>query len=157
MPLTSCNTRVSSKWALSKTNTGLNATKHSDTVTSSLTTVATQLFVAQYTILAAGTQVVDLRSFTNPAGEAVTGTQLYTFLLTVTGTGAKAKVEPGASDPIAIFAGTTPSLTVSAKGHITFGSEANPFTISAAAKNILITNTGSATGIITVVAEIGTV
>lgn len=146
-------------WSLSKAHTGLTTTKHEGRSSSTLNIASEQIFLVQYTIASGANQVVDLRSFTNLVGESVTATKLYGLYIKVTGTNAKIKLEEHSVDGLdlsPLLDGTSPSITVSANGHIDIGSDANPITIDATHKNIKLSNTGSASGTIFVAVYVGT-
>lgn len=120
--------------------------------------VYNQVFSAQYTILAAGTQAVDFYSFTNLVGEAVTATKMYAVLVKVTGAGAAVKVEPHGTNPLTwFFGGTSPSITLpgSATGSVFVFSEGGTETLSSTVRQWLLTCSG-ATATVDVVAIVGT-
>lgn len=149
-------------WALEKTNTGFSTTTQKGTVAYAVSpNVATynQVFVARYTIAAAGTQAVDFYSFTNLVGEAVTATKIYAVQIKVTGATAAIVVEPHGTNPLTwFFAGTTPSITLpgSTTGSTFLFSEGGTEVLSATVRQWLLTNSGAASATVDVVAIVGT-
>jgi hypothetical protein len=116
------------------------------------------VFVARYTILAAGTQAVDFYSFTNLVGETVTATKIYGVLVKVTGADSAIKVEPHGTNPLTwFFAGTSPSITIpgSATGGVFLFSEGGTEALSTTVRQWLLTNTGSESATVDVAALVG--
>jgi hypothetical protein len=154
MPLDAVSLAAEVAWKLSKDVTGFkDVVQGQDTKSYSLLpAVATfnQILLKQYTILASGTQTVNVHSFTNVIEEAVTS-QKAVFLF-VLPTGAGVSIEPGAADPLDWFlSGTSPVVTVQAGGLFVI-SEPLGTTVNNTTKNLLFTNiSGAATLTLTLV------
>jgi hypothetical protein len=154
--------RAEAKIACSQTRTNGNfasAKAANDGVSFSLSPSATtyqQALIAEYTILAAGTQTVDLSSFTTLLFQAVTtANKVLGFIVKATGDTGVLKIEPGASNPLTwFFGGTTPSISLEcgASGCCLMLMDGVAETVDGTHKTILLTNTGAAT--ITVSLEI---
>lgn len=162
MPLTLANISAGLAWTLTKTVTGFNAITDSDSSTFSLTpnvSTFTEPLTAQYTLAASGTQVVDLRSFTDKLGTAVTATKALALLILVTGAAAdKLNVKPDASDGLVWpFENVGYGVNIPGGGCLLFseGASSAGFTIDGTHKELLLTNTGSASLTVTVVAFVG--
>lgn len=123
-----------------------------DSVSADLSGVALatwdQMFAAQYTVAPAGAQVVDLRSFTDVTGAAVTGTRALLVMVTVAGAAADAlNVRPAASAPLQWFFGdTAEGVNVPGGGALLFsaGAGAPGAVVDGTHRNLVLTNTGSA-------------
>jgi hypothetical protein len=124
------------------------------------TDVINRVLLSSYTIAAAGTQGIDLRSFTNLLNVATTATKVIGILLKGTGSGAKMKIEPyAASNPVTWFwTGTTPAITLTCgtQGCSLLVMDGAVFTLTATDRSLLVTNTGSASLTLTVEALVGT-
>lgn len=109
-----------------------------------------------YTIAASATQVVDFYSITNPNGDAASCVKLRSVLVTVSGESAKVKIEPDGTNPLAWpFSGTDPAITIDAPGGILLKNGAN-VTLSSTVRRWLLTNTGSGTATVKLIASLGT-
>lgn len=138
---------LGANWQQRKTNTGFADTVQgpdglsynvSYTVGAS---AANSIYVAQGTLAASASATVDLFSFTDQLGQAVSMVRVYAMI--VNSTNSSLKVEPGATNPLVwFFGGTTPSITVPSGGSMAFGQPAAT-TVSATARNIKLTNTGA--------------
>ncbi len=160
MALDSSSVTVNVAWSLLKAISGFNTARYNDSSAYRLSfdpdTTATALFIARYTVSAAADQTIDLSSFTDPLGTAVAAAKVYLLMLVPTGTNAEAKLEPGASNGLTWFlSGTTPAVTVPAGGVFLFAESAGE-TINGTHKNIKVTNTGSGTLTLDVVALLDT-
>ncbi len=168
MPLTSIGISSSFTWQLSRTNTGFaNATQGSDSLAFSANTlsVATwnELFAATYTILTTGTQVVDLRAFTDLVSTVVTtADKVLAFQITVTGTATDAlNVKPHTASNALVwpFGTTADSINVYGGGSVAYsmGVTSVGQTIDATHRNWLLTNNGAGTLTVKVVALVSDV
>lgn len=119
-----------------------------------------ELFAAQYTMLAAGTQVVDLRTFTDLPGNAVTATKAMAIMILVTGaTTGVLNVKPDATDGLVWpFENVGFGVNIPGGGMILFseGATSTGKTINATNKEFLLTNTGAVTLTVTVAALVST-
>lgn len=115
---------------------------------------------AQYTIAAAGTQVVDLRTFTDLPGNSATGTKAMAVIILVTGaTTDKLNVTPNASNGLVWpFHNTSSSVDIPGGGMLMFseGPTSPGTTIDGTHKQLLLTNNGAANLVVTVVALVST-
>ncbi len=154
MPLNQLSLGSTLTWQLSLPVTGFAArTQGTDNVSVDLSGISLvtwgELFAAQYTIAAAGTQVVDLRSFTDPTGKAITGTKSLLLYVTVTGAAADLlNIKPNtASNALVWFFGTTAdSVNVPGGGALlyTAGAGGTGATVDATHRNLLLANSGAA-------------
>lgn len=152
MSLTASAISLSGSWTQTKTNGAFGiSTQGPDSLSyqaaPSIVTYS-ELFLNSYTIAAAGTQVLDFRSFTNTLGTSVTATKIIAILLkaTATVTGAKMKIEPDATDGLTwFFGGTGPyiELEVGTDGACLAISEGVAQTVDATHKELLVTNSGT--------------
>lgn len=164
MPLSSGRSRLAASvsWVLAKTNTGFNDTEQKGSASfSSAPSASTynHVFTAQYSIAASGTQAVDFRgAWTNTAGESVTGAKILGFFIKVTGSTGVLKVEPHSSNGLTwpFATGSAVSLTPSTTGACWLHCDGTHGTVDGTHKQWLLTNTGSATITVTLVAWIGT-
>jgi len=160
MSLERVNLTINLAWLLSKTNTGfVDSEQGPDSKGFSLqgldVAIQNQLFAAKYTVLASGTQVIDLSTFTNLVSQATGLTSVLTLFLLPTGTNAICKLEPGASNPLTwFFSGTTPAISIPAGGTFVFSNPGTGTgqTVDGTHKNLLVTNTGAGTLSLTVLA-----
>jgi hypothetical protein len=121
-------------------------------------TVANTGLIKTYTLAAAASTTIDLETDLDPFGDALAASKVVTIQIIPTGTGAVAKLEPGATNPLTWFwdgtpSGTdtvTPSLSIPAGGHLEY-SEPVGHTADVTHKTLKLTNTGSGTLTCTVV------
>lgn len=153
-------------WLLSKAVTGFsNTVQYQDSLAfnnSSLTlTTWTEVSVQTYTIASAGTQVVDLRSFTDPIGNSVTGTKAMALVIAVTGAvGDRLNVAPNASNGLVWpFHDASSSVDIPGGGFLLFseGASSTGTTIDGTHKQLLLTNNGSASLTVNLVALVSDV
>ena len=154
-------------WALSRSVSGLQDMKYPAKRAFSISydfADFDEMFFAQYTMAAAGTQVVDFRSFANlidPSG-TVTATGIAALFIAVQSAVAGSDavtitLEPGASDALAWpLTGTAPVLTIE-NGGVQQIARATAFAVDATHRNLLLTNTGADAGLVTVVAVMTTI
>lgn len=138
--------KASITWELLKTVTGYKDLKWpSQTKSFRLTpasSVADSILATRYTIAAAGTQVIDLSSFTDAAGDTITGAKAVGILLIPTGTNAKVKLEKDATNGLVWMLGATSTIEIPAGG-VFCACEPVGTTIDGTHKRLLLTNTGS--------------
>ena len=144
MPLASGEMKASFSYSLSKDNPGFSPTTSGKVKSKRIPfgTAYDQALTARYTISAAATQVLDLSSFTNEVGEAVTGTKAVGILLLPTGS--TARIEEDGTDGLRWFALSDDgngAVTVPSGGFFAYG-EPTGTTIDATHKRLKITNTG---------------
>jgi hypothetical protein len=159
MPLQNATMSNNLSWQLTAPRTGFSAAQQgADGISANLNgisfTTFNQLFAAQYTILAAGTQVIDLSTFTNLVGEATGLGHALTISMTVTGTNANVALSPGASNGLVwFFGGTSPTISLTTGCSFCFsGPAAGPGqVVNGTHKNMLLTNNGSGTATVKVV------
>lgn len=165
MSLTTSAFNITAAWTQSQSNSPFAASSQgNDSVVYSAspsTTTYSEVFLGSYSVLAAGTQTLNLRSFTNLLNQSVTATKVLAIFLraTATVTGAKMKIEPGGSDPLAwFFGGTGPyvELEVGTAGAAFAVAEGVAETVDGTHKNILVTNSGTQTMTLTAYALVGT-
>ena len=151
------------RWAYSKANTGFSATKQEESLAAEFALSSgtyQHVFTQTYTIAAAGTQAVDFRgAWTALSGESVTATKIVGVWVKVTGNTGVLKVEPHTTDPLNWpFAGTAPDyiLTPSSGGAAWLHCDGTHATVSAGARQWLLTNTGSADITVKIAAFVGT-
>lgn len=120
------------------------------------------LFAAQYTIAPAGTQVVDLRTFTDlDANSISTADKAMAIIILVTG--AVADLLNVKTDPTNglqwFFEDTTKGINIPGGGFIMFseGASSTGTTIDATHKELLLTNNGAANLVVKVVALVSDV
>ncbi len=161
MALDSINVQAAVTWEQSRPVAGFaNVTQGSDTANFALSALDTAtwdaLFAAQYTIAASGTQAVDLRTFTDLPGNSVTADKVLTILILVAGaTADRLNVKPHGTDGLQwFFGGATESVNVPGGGCLMFseGAASAGTTVSATARQLLLTNTGGAALTVKVVA-----
>ncbi len=114
-------------------------------------TTWSQLFAAQYTIAASGTQNIDLSSFTNIVTEATTFAKV--LALAFFASGSSATLSPGASNALVWFFGSaTDSITIVDGGCFAIGAPITAVgqTVDGSHKNLLITNPGATTLTVTI-------
>lgn len=155
--------RAKITWAYSKANTGFRATTQAEELGMDVSLPSgtyQHVFAATYSIAAAGTQAVDFYGpWTALSGESVTATKIRAFYLKVTGNTGVLKIEPHATDGLEWpMQGTAPYLeiTPSSGGAQVLHCDGTHATVSAAARQWLLTNTGSATITVKLVAFVGT-
>lgn len=161
MPLTSVAVRASIRWAMAAARTGTNDATQEDSLTSRPTIdtgTYNHVFFAEYTIAAAGTQVVDFYGpWTSILNESVTATKILTFLVVVSGN-SSLTVEPDATDGLDWPMGTGP-YTITAVTNTDAHWEHFDGThkvIDNTHKEWLLTNTGANSLNVTIVAIAGT-
>ena len=161
MPLTQVNLSASVSWALARAVTGFADVTHGpDAKSFSLNAldpdVWNEVFGAQYTIAAAGTQAVDLRTFTDFAGTSVTADKALAVIVLVEGAGAdRLNVLPHGTDGLQwFFGGTTEGVDIPGGGMLMFseGADSTGTTVDATHRQLLLTNNGAADLVVTVVA-----
>ncbi|VTR93208.1 unnamed protein product [Gemmata massiliana] len=161
MPLTQIGLSASVTWQLSRAVTGFaDVTQGSDAAIFSSNGLNTatwnEVFAAQYAIAAAGTQAVDLRTFTDLTGTSVTADKAMAVLVLVTGaTGDKLSIKPHGTNGLQwFFGGTAEGVNVPGGGCLMFseGSTSGGTTVDATHKQLLLTNNGSAPLTVKVVA-----
>lgn len=160
MSLDRVSLNINLAWLMSKTNTGFGDTSEgpdSKAWSTSGIDVAVQneLYAQKYTIAASGTQTMDLSSFTNLLNQSKTLTSVLSLFLLPTGTNAICKLEPGAANPLTwFFSGTTPAISIPTGGVFVFSNPGTGTgqTVDGTHKNLLVTNTGSGSMSLTVLA-----
>jgi hypothetical protein len=142
--MTIANSGISGEitWTQTKTNTGFLVTRQGpDKIELGLApAIATynEVYAVQGTLAGSATVTLNLNSFSNLLGQAVTATKGIGLM--VKATAADLKIEPGATNPLAWFwGGTTPSVTIKAGGFFLIG-DGGTATISASTCNLKITN-----------------
>lgn len=162
----SLSIRASMGWRLSKANTGLDATTQGPNGLSGTFAPATATFnrvyaLASTNIAASGTQALNLNSFTDLLGVAVTATKACALLITATATvtGGILKIEEHGTNGLTwFFGGTTPSISLpvgtTGAGFLVW--QGTTQTLSSSDAQLLLTNTGSQTITVTVSAVVGT-
>jgi hypothetical protein len=154
MPLTALSVRSKIGFTLQKTNTGFPPTTFGPASEGYVYTQpagANQLYAAEFTIAASGTQTIDLNSFTNLAGESVTGIGAYSlFVMPV---GSPITIGPGASDGLNWFWGSG-TIPIPDGGELKYSQPAAQ-TVSSSACNVKLTNTGSGSTVVTIVVVVG--
>lgn len=151
-------------WEQQKTNGSFaNSKQGPDTLTASyqpLTTTYTDIYLAEGTLAASASVTLDLYSFTDKLGTAVTATKLLGILIkaTATVTGGQLKIEQGASNPLTwFFSGTTPAITldVGTLGACFMVKEGTSETLSSTVRNLKLSNPGTQTITYYVAAMVG--
>ena len=162
MPLTQSQINVTATWKQIKTNSAFSDTVQGsdNTGLSTNPSISTynHVFLTDGTLAGSATTTLDLYSFTNKVGEAVTATKLLGLLVKVTGSGSVLKVEPGATNPITKwFGGTTPSLSITPSSGTAVMAlvDGTHTTLSTTARNLKLTNTGGSTATYEVYALVG--
>lgn len=159
--LTQIGITAAMTWQLSRSVTGFaSVTQGNDTASFSNSALSvatwTELFAAQYTIASAGTQTVDLRSFTDLVSNSVTGTKAMALFISTTGAAAdKLNVKPNASNGLVWpFENVGYGVNIPGGGCFLFseGASSTGTTIDGTHKQMLLTNNGSASLTVTVVA-----
>lgn len=154
MALTQISLTAAMSWQLNRAITGFEpAQQGADASRFNGTTIDpatwTEMFGAQYTMLGGGTQVVDLRSFTDLVGNAVTASKALAIMVTVAGAETDfLNVKPNtASNALVWFFGTTnDSINIPGGGFFAFSvppTSTTGTTVSATVRNLLLTNTGA--------------
>lgn len=110
-------------------------------------TVWTELYAEQFTIAASGTQTVNLNSFTDLTGQAVTALHALAFMVVVSGAATDTlNVKPAASNALQWFFGSATSTGVNVHGGGAFvfmdPAGATGSAISSTACDLLLTNNG---------------
>ena len=157
MALTDASVIAQIGWTLAKSNTGfLDTTQGPDSVLFEAqpdTATVTAVYATSVTLTASGTATLDLRSFTDLAGNSVTLVSVYAMIVKVTGSGtANVVITPGASNGLTWFwtgtpSGTdtvTPKLTVT-QGGVNLFYQAAAKTVDATHRNLDLLNSGAAT------------
>lgn len=165
MPLNSVAVNSAFNWQLNRTNTGFaDAVQGPDVAAFSLNSLSvatwTELFGAQYTIAAAGTQVIDLRSFTDLDATSVTGTKALAIQIYTTGAvGDLLNVKGNATNALQwFFDDATKGINIPGGGCFMFseGASSTGTTVDGTHKQLLLTNNGAASLTVTVVAIVST-
>lgn len=123
------------------------------------TSVMNRVLLASYTIAPAGTQTVDLYSFTDKTGDAVTATKARGLAIEASGDTGILKIEPGGTDPATWFlSGTTPaiSLNCGTDGCGIALYDGSSYTLSSTTRNLKLSNTGAASITVNLYALVGT-
>lgn len=142
---------VSLAWELAKAVTGFDDASHEGAASFSAAPDAatwTQVQFGQFTLAAAASSSLDLRSFTSALGESVTATGVLMAVFAATGDGGQLRLAPGASNGIDFWlGGTSPTLTLDcgADGCVAVLGGGSSKTLSATKKTIDVSNPGSAT------------
>ncbi|MBP3956468.1 hypothetical protein J8F10_14400 [Gemmata sp. G18] len=158
MPLSSFNLLANNTFAFTKTVTDWADLAQGDNqVTFNLSGLDVaawnQAYAAVLTIASAGSTTVDLKSFTNLAGESVALTKALGIVVKVEGTSGVLKITPGASNGLVWFAGAT-------DGHVLRAGESfcqagdpagSGITVDATHKTMTFANTGATSIDVTVV------
>ena len=161
MPLTQITLSASLQTAMSATNTGFGSTTEgpdgdSFNLSGISTSTWTNSLKKQYTVLAAGTQSVDFRSFTNLVNESVTAGHI--LAIWVKTSGGEITMQTGASNGLVwFFGGTTPSITIPSGGIFMFSlptSNAGQV-LDGTHKVFDFVNNGGTTTTLTVIALVG--
>ncbi len=162
MALDSVSVQASVTWEMSRANTGFaDTTQGSDTANFALSALDAAtwdaLFAAQYTIAAAGTQAVNLRAFTDLAGNSIAAAdKVLNILILVTGaTADKLNVKPHGTDGLKwFFENASYGVDIPGGGCLLFseGATSAGTTIDASNRQLLLTNNGSAALTVKVVA-----
>ena len=147
MALDLAQVSIAATWQQSKANTGFASTVQGPDSNALLATLAVgasdadSVYAASGTIASAGTVSIDLQSFTDQLGQAITMTRVYAMLVqTATGS---LKVEPhGTNGLVWFFSGTTPAITLPPGGGFCF-LQTTSQTVDATHKVVKLTNTGS--------------
>ncbi|AMV27371.1 hypothetical protein VT84_23430 [Gemmata sp. SH-PL17] len=149
MPLSSFDLQVSNTFAFTvPVPSWADLTQGNNQVTFALadldTAVWDDAYAAVLTIAAAGSTTIDLKSFTNLAGEAVAFTKALAIVVKVAGTTGVLKITPGASNGLVWFAGSTDGLVVKAGESFTQAGDptGNGITVDATHKTLTFANTG---------------
>lgn len=157
--LTQVGISASISWTLARAVTGFKSVgQGQDSVAASNSALAvatwTELFAAQYTVATTGTQVVDLRAFTDLVSNSVTGTKAMAIIVLVAGAAAdKLNVAVNASNGLVWpFHNTSSSIDIPGGGFNLFseGPTSTGTVIDATHKQLLLTNNGSADLVVTV-------
>lgn len=143
--LKSIKLKAVTRWQLQKTNTGFAATLQGNdgiTWTFAAPAGANALYAAQLSLAAGAHQDVDFSSFTDLAGNAVTGIGIYT--LHVLPTGGPVKISPsGPVHPLQWgFSSTSDAWTTPDGGSFQVGQQAAQV-VSSTAGTLRFTNTGA--------------
>jgi hypothetical protein len=163
--LTQIGMSASLTWQLARAVTGFtDVTQGSESASfaSNSLDVATwnELFAAQYTMATLGTQVVDLRAFTDLAGNSVTGTKAMAFIILVTGAVTDTlNVLPNTPDGLIWpFHDLTSSVDIPGGGMLMFseGPTSTGKTIDGTHKQLLLTNNGLASLTVKIVVLVST-
>jgi hypothetical protein len=155
--------RLISSWLYAKANTGFASSTQKGKIqflSSPSATTYNHVYQSSTTLAAAANTTIDFYSFTSSVGEAVTATKLLGVQITATATvtGGQLKIEPGASNPLDWpFSGTTPAitLTVGTSGACVVWVAGTTQTLSSTIRNWKISNPGSQSVTVTVVAFVG--
>lgn len=149
MALDFATVTITGTWQQSKTNTGFSPTiQGPDSISQSTaltvgSSAANSLYAATGTLAASASSTIDLQSFTDILGQAITMTRVYSIIVKTTDD--SLKIEPGSSNGLSwFFGGTTPSITIPAGGAMGFV-QTTAATVDATHKTIKLTNTGSVT------------
>jgi len=156
--------RFACGWIYRRTIPGYAPSRQRGTFTSSLnadTTEYNHKIFDQYTLIAGGTQIVDLRQFVSEvSGESVTASKVLTLELKATGdAGGKIKIQPYSSNGLVWpFGDASDSITlrVGELGQCTLAiQDGDAAVVGDAERNILLTNTGTETVTVLFAATVG--
>ncbi|AMV25527.1 hypothetical protein VT84_14105 [Gemmata sp. SH-PL17] len=113
-------------------------------------------YAAVLTIASSASTTIDLKSFTNLAGESVALTKALAIVVKVAGTSGVLKITPGASNGLVWFAGSTDGHVVRAGESFTQAGDptGSGITVDSTHKTLTFANTG-ATSITVTVAIVG--
>ncbi len=102
-------------------------------------------FLGEWTLAASGVQIVDLYLYTDAVDGPTRTTQAVALVLTATATvtGGQLRVEPGASEPLAFCVSGYLLFDVGVLGTDVVLSNGTPWTVSATARNIKLSNPGT--------------
>lgn len=160
MALSEAQVALAIGWTLARTVTGFEDATQEGSTAWSMSPDATDYpstLVAKYTVAASGSQTIDLRSFTDLAGDPRTAnTKLVGLAFVSDGLpGATCRIQPGDTDPIVwCFRGTTPAIEIPSGGVIAIFSPTHSV-VSATERNLEITNPGTASLNVTVFGILG--
>ena len=156
MALTGFQFVTSTNWALQKSLTPWSNSSEADSLYFSLSSVDiatwTQVYVNQLSIAAAGTQTIDISSFTNLVAEATTFA--HVLAIYVQPTGAAITFAPGAANGLVWFFGAVGnSIAIQDGGYFSYSMpySSSGQVVDGTHKNLLFTNTGGSTTLVNVV------
>lgn len=167
MAVTQVSIQASTTFAIERAVTGFTTLAYGpETVSFSLTSLDTAtwnvVFAATYTLAASGTQTVDLRAFTDIAGNVISSADKALQLqITVTGAAADLlNVKPHGTNGLQwFFENASYGVNVPGGGCLLFseGASSTGTTVSATSRQLLLTNNGSAALTVTVIATLSDV
>jgi hypothetical protein len=150
VPLTQVSLNASLTWQLARAVAGFTDVLHGpETAAFTLATLDTavwnELFAAQYVVAGSGgTQTVDLRTFNDLPGNAVTADKALVFVVLVAGAATdRLNVKPHGTNGLQwFFGGTTEGVNVPGGGLLLFADAEPGVTVDATHKQLLLTNNG---------------